>query len=137
MDFKITDKVSDEDRSEIFQELLKYNLSKIEEKNPKDLGIYLETPNGRKIAGLVGETFGKWLTVKYLWVDESHRGTGIGSQLLMAAEKTAAERGCKYVFLDTFGFQAPQFYEKHGYQEVFVLQEYPVTGTRHYYTKRI
>ena len=85
----------------------------------------------------MGETFGKWLPVKYLWVDESHRDTGSGSQLLMTAEKTAAERGCKYVFLDTFGFQTPKFYEKHGYQEVFVLQEYPVTGTRHYYTKCI
>lgn len=50
-------------------------------------------------------------------------------------ETTVKERGCKYVFLYTFDFQAPEFYKKHGYKEVFTLNEYPCTGKRYYLTK--
>lgn len=43
------------------------------------------------------------------------------------AESEAKQHGCKYAFVDTFSFQAPIFYKKHGYQEVFTLEEYPYT----------
>ena len=137
MEFKIIDKITEHDKTEIFQGLLEYNLSRIEDQNPKDLGIYYEDANGHKLAGLVGETHGNWLTIKYLWVSERLRNQHIGSHLLNQAETTAKERGCKYVFLDTFDFQAPEFYKKFGYEEVFTLVEYPLTGKRHYFTKEL
>lgn len=137
MNFKITDKIEEKDRAEIFEGLLQYNLARIEDKDPKELGVYLENDKSRKIAGLIGETHGNWLMIKFLWVDESVRGQHIGSQILEQAETTAKERGCKYAFLDTFRFQAPLFYKKHGYQEVFALEEYPLTGQRFYFTKSI
>ena len=90
---------------------------------------------GRKLAGLTGETFGNWLCIRYLFVSESLRGQGIGGRLLETAELDAKRRGCKYAFVDTFSFQAPAFYEKHGYREVFTLEDYPYTEKRHYYTK--
>lgn len=60
MDLQITDKIEEKDRAEIFEGLLKYNLARIEDKNPKELGIYLENENGQKIAGLIGETHGSY-----------------------------------------------------------------------------
>lgn len=135
MDFEITDEIKEQDKNTIYQGLLEYNLTKIEDKSPKDLGIYFQDDTGKKLAGLIGNTHGNWLFVKYLWVSEELRGQNIGSQILKQAEKTAKERGCKYAFLDTFSFQAPLFYQKYGYQEVFVLEEYPVTGKRYYFTK--
>lgn len=75
--------------------------------------------------------------IHYLFVSEQLRGKGIGSKLLAAAESEARQRGCKYAFVDTFSFQAPEFYKNHGYQEVFTLEEYPYTGKRHYYTKEL
>ena len=36
-----------------------------------------------------------------------------------------------------FNFQAPKFYEKHSYKEVFTLKKYPYTGERYYYTKEL
>lgn len=65
--------------------------------------------NGKKLAGLTGETFGKWLCIKYLFVDEKIRGRNIGSMLMVEAEKETLRRGCKYSFVDTFSFQAPGF----------------------------
>ena len=137
MNFEITDIIKNQDRETIFQGLLEYNLARIEDKNPKDLGIYFQDETGKKLAGLIGDTHGNWLTVKYLWVSEELRRKTIGRQILKQAEETAKERGCKYVFLDTFSFQAPVFYKKYGYKEVFVLEEYPVTGKRYYFTKTL
>jgi ribosomal protein S18 acetylase RimI-like enzyme len=97
MNFKITDKIKKQDEEIIYQGLSDYNLARIEDRNPRDLGICLQ--------------------------DET--------------EETAKERGCKYAFLDTFSFQAPAFYEKHGYRNVFALEEYPVTGKCYYFTKTL
>ncbi len=137
MNFEITDKIKEQDEKIIYQGLLEYNLARIEDKNPKDLGIYLQDETGEKVGGLLGNTHGNWLFVKYLWVREDQRGQNIGSALLKQAEVTAKERGCRYAFLDTFSFQAPAFYEKHGYMSVFTLEEYPVTGKRYYLTKTL
>ena len=137
MDFEITDEIKKADEEFIFSNLLEYNLERIEDKNPKDLGIYLHDGEGRKVAGLIGDTHGNWLSVKFLWVAQNLRGQHIGSSILEQAEEAARQRGCKYVFLDTFSFQAPEFYKKHGCKEVFTLENYPVTGKRHYYTKEL
>ena len=86
---------------------------------------------------MVAETFGNWLEIEYLYVQEDFRGQGIGSNILNRAEKEARERKCKYSFVNTYQFQAPDFYKKHGYEEVFALKEYPYTGERYYYTKAL
>lgn len=137
MKFEITDKITKEDENIILKGLLEYNLARIEDKNPRDLGIYLQDKAGQKIAGLIGNTHGNWLFIKFLWVSEELRGQNIGSNILSQGENIAKERGCKYSFLDTFSFQAPEFYKKHGYKEVFVLENYPVVGKRHYFTKTL
>ncbi len=51
----------------------------------KDLGIYFQDETGKKLAGLIGNTHGNWLFVKYLWVSEELRGQNIGSQILVKA----------------------------------------------------
>lgn len=137
MKLRVVDNINESDQDEIFQGLLEYNLSKIEDKNPKDLGIYLEDESGKKIGGLIGCTHGNWLDVKFLWVSEEVRGQRVGSKILEQAEEEARKRGCKYAFLDTFDFQAPEFYRKQGYEQVFVRENYPLTGKRYYFTKQL
>ena len=112
-----------------------YNQSKRETSKSEPLNIYVEDEQGNLLAGLVAETFGYWLEIEYLYVSEDLRGKGIGSEILNRAEQEARERKCKYSFVNTFQFQAPDFYKKHGYKEVFALKEYPYTGERYYYTK--
>lgn len=136
MELIITDEIQNKDKEEIFQGLLEYNLAKLEDKQPRDLGVYYKK-DGRIMAGLIGETHGNWLTVKYLWVSEDLRGQHIGTDILEQAENIARERGCHDCFLDTFSFQTPQFYKKLGYTEVFTLEDYPITGKRHYFTKKL
>lgn len=135
MPYRITTACSQAEEEEIHRELKKYNLSKRETSENVPLGVFLEDEQGRKKAGLTGEIFGNWLCIHYLWVSEEWRGQGIGSRLLARAEAEAVAKGAKYAFVDTFDFQAPDFYRRHRYQEVFRLTDYPYTGSRFYYTK--
>ena len=112
-----------------------YNRSKRETAESEPLNLYVEDEHGQLLAGLVAETFGNWLEIEYLFVKEDLRGQGIGSQLLHQAESEAKMRNCRFAFVNTYQFQAPAFYQKHGYQEVFILKDYPYTGQRHYYQK--
>lgn len=98
MELEITEKIEKQDEDTIFQGLLKYNLARLEDKNPVDLGIYIRDKAGKIVAGFIGVTHGNWLSIKYLWVSEKLRYKGTGSQLLYKTEKIAKERGCKYVF---------------------------------------
>ncbi|MEU3930508.1 N-acetyltransferase [Streptomyces sp. NPDC029044] len=88
--------------------------------------------------GLVGHTWATWLHVTYLWVDERHRGRGLGAQLLAQAEHIAtASRGCRAARLETWDFQAPRFYEKQGYEVVSVIPDYPPGITEYALVKRL
>ena len=112
-----------------------YNRSKREKAESEPLNLYVEDDKGELMAGLVAETFGNWLEIEYLFVKEEFRGQGIGSQLLQQAESEAKKRNCRFAFVNTYQFQAPAFYQKYGYKEVFTMKDYPYTGQRHYYQK--
>jgi GNAT superfamily N-acetyltransferase len=90
------------------------------------------------VAGLVADTWGRWLQVDLLWVREDQRGSGLGSRLLGLAEQRARdERGCIGVRLDTWGFQAKPFYEGLGYTVFGVLEDYPPGETEYLLAKRL
>ena len=120
---------------EIANQIRAYNRSKREEAESEPLNLYLEDEKGNLMAGLVAETFGNWLEIEYLFVKEELRKQGIGSKLLQQAENEAKNRNCRFAFVNTYQFQAPDFYLSHGYKEVFALQDYPYTGQRYYYQK--
>ncbi|MBA4865345.1 GNAT family N-acetyltransferase [Streptomyces sp. PSKA54] len=102
------------------------------------LQIWALDESGELAAGLDAHTWGRWLHVNLLWVDARHRGTGLGSQLLTAAERTAREeRGCVNSRVWTWDFQAPDFYRKYGYEVVCTIPDYPAGITEYTLTKRI
>lgn len=47
MNFEITDTIHETDEKYIFEGLLEYNLERMEDKNPRDLGSYLADEAGR------------------------------------------------------------------------------------------
>ena len=125
-------------KSQIIGDLIRsYNRSKREVAESEPLNLYVEDEHGEIMAGLVAETFGNWLEIEYLFVKEDLRGQGIGSQLLQQAESEAKKRNCRFAFVNTYQFQAPAFYQKHGYKEVFTLKDYPYIGQKRYYQKNL
>jgi len=69
-----------------------------------------------------------------LWVADGNKDKGLGSKLLRKAEAEAIVRGASLIHLNTFDFQAPRFYQKHGY-EIFGEICFP-NGTTKFWMKK-
>ena len=80
---------------------------------------------GRILAGICGNTWGGTCELRQFWVEQSQRGRGLGTRLLQAAEQEARRRGCTQIVLMTFSFQAPSFYERHGFEVLATIDEHP------------
>lgn len=84
----------------------------------KPLHVIAEAGPDQVIGGAIGRTWGQACELQQLWVLETLRQTGVGTRLMDAFEKAAQNRGCALIYLDTFCFQAPKFYEARGYKTV-------------------
>jgi GNAT superfamily N-acetyltransferase len=113
--------------------LVSFN-TRVADDDTTPLGVFARR-NGVLVAGATGITHWGWLFVEYLWVTDDLRGGGLGTRLLRDAEAAARARGCTAVWLDTFSFQAPRFYERLGYRQFGHLHDYPAGGARHFLWK--
>ena len=84
--------------------------------------------DGALLGGVSGWTWQEAAGIGLTWVRDDQRGTGLGSELLTRFEEEAAGRGARRVFVTSFTFQAPGFYERHGYGEIFRWDGVPVEG---------
>jgi GNAT superfamily N-acetyltransferase len=95
----------------------------------------LRDESDRLVGGLYGWTWGGTAFVDLLWVAAAHRGHGLGTRLLAAAEAEARARGCGQAVLATHGFQAPGFYRARGYAEQGRVEGYPAGSYQLYLAK--
>lgn len=114
-----------------------FNVARWEIKKKFPLVVEITNEDGKVIGGAAGKTFGLWLIIDNLWLDESLRGQRYGTQVLQQMEKSGSARGCKYALLETLNFQARPFYEKHGYQLQWTQDSYPRDGKKYFLTKNL
>ena len=86
---------------------------------------FLVREGGRIVAGICGNTWGGTCELRQFWVEEAQRHRGLGTKLLQAAEQEAQRRGCTQIVLMTFSFQAPAFYERHGFEVAATIDNHP------------
>lgn len=129
------------DSDYIRQKVIQHNMANIPEevKHPKNqVSFILRDDNQQILGGITGTIFWYQLHIDFLWVDESLRGQGYGKELLIKIEEFAIEHGCQLIQLDTFSFQAPDFYLKFGYEVIGIVNDFPTEENKQYYlTKRI
>ena len=96
--------------------------------DPQPLVFSAISSFGEFLGGILATTQFAWLKVEMMGVEPTARGRGIGSRLLEKAETEARKRGCKVAFLDTMSHQAPLFYERNGYRQVGLLEDWDSRG---------
>ena len=105
--------------------LYDHNRRTIGRDDGKRLAFLAQDTDGRQIGAIAGYTWAGMAEIKQLWVDEAHRGMGIGRRLLEAAIAEAMQRRCQCVWVMSYEFQAPGLYEKCGFERVAELKDWP------------
>lgn len=126
---------SREDLAVLQRGLQAFNREQGLELQAEELSLLVRDPRQRVQAGLFGRSYWGWTYVKWLWVAPRLRAQGWGRRLMERAEQEARRRGCRGMFLDSFSFQAPGFYQKLGYEEFGRLEGLPPGGARVYLRK--
>jgi GNAT superfamily N-acetyltransferase len=134
---EMTQQVQPESRDVIARGLRAFNARHLGNYEWADLDVYVRNLDGQVVGGLIGDIALGWLSIHALWVTEDLRGTGMGTEILRTAENAALRSGCRAAILDTLSFQAPGFYEKHGYVRVGIVDDYRGGVQRIFMQKRL
>lgn len=102
-----------------------------------ELKMEAVTKHGTRLGLLFGCAIQGRLSLDLLAVMPEFRGRGVGTTLVAAAEKWAADRNLAYVYLGTWDFQARAFYEKLGYEAFARLPEAEGFPGKTYLSKRL
>jgi GNAT superfamily N-acetyltransferase len=130
-----------QDRDFIDEGLGAYNAPFLGDPRYSYFGIFLRQEavhpcDGAIRAGLIGNCYAGWLSINLLWVGTDLRRGGVGSRLVAEAERHAIAFGCHSAWVDTFSFQAPDFYPRLGYRE-FARLDYPPDNHRIFFQKQL
>ncbi|MDH4873917.1 GNAT family N-acetyltransferase [Pseudomonas sp. BN515] len=135
---EMTENPGEDELSAILRPLRAHNRSKAGDPKPETIALLVRDEHTNEIiGGLYGEIFYRWLFIELLAIPEQTRGQGTGSRLMNMAEGVAREKGCVGIWLDTFDFQAPAFYQKLGYTEFGHLDDFPPEHKRFFFQKRL
>lgn len=93
--------------------------------------------DGEVIGGLRGSCYWNTLHIELLWLSEDARGSGIGRDIISAAEAFAKDNRCEKVLVETTSWQARPFYEKNGYRLLATLEGRPKGHASHYLAKTL
>ncbi|MFD2169346.1 GNAT family N-acetyltransferase [Tumebacillus lipolyticus] len=126
---------------EVIRNLVAYNNQHVAEADQngaeENFSLVLRDESNQIVGGIVAHLFWHRLKIEIFWVDEQMRGRGWGSRLLQEMEAIAKEKGARLIELDTFSFQAPEFYQKQGYQKFGQVDNFPTGHTHYHFIKRL
>jgi GNAT superfamily N-acetyltransferase len=126
----LTDAVTPEMNEVIGGGLNAFNDERVGYADRKPIAVLARNPEtGSIVGGALGRSSLGLLFLDLFYLPEAYRGAGIGSEVLRLFEEEGRRRGCVAGVLYTISFQAPDFYERHGWRrfgEVPCLPE----GTR-------
>jgi len=108
--------------------LYETNVSRTGHENAALLGFVAEAV-GELVGAVAGYTWGGICELRQVWVRETCRGKGLGKALMAEAIREAKARGCAYIYLATYDFQAPGFYAKLGFEKVAEIPDKPLGHT--------
>jgi GNAT superfamily N-acetyltransferase len=128
--WEITDRPNREEAGAVDAGLDAFNRAAADIGAVRPLACLARLASGRVIGGAIGRSWGQCCEIQQIWVDESRRHHGVGSRIMRLVEDEARRRGCARVYLDTFTFQAPEFYRRLGYRAIAEIPGFPDGATK-------
>lgn len=101
------------------------------------LDILIRDDAGEIVGGLLGRSSLGLFFLDLFYLPPHLRRFGLGSRMIALAESEAKQRGCTAAFVYTVTFQAPAFYERHGYRRFGEIACPPDGATRIFLTKTL
>jgi GNAT superfamily N-acetyltransferase len=102
----------------------------------RPLAITVRDPEtGEVLGGATGRTSLGMLFLELFYLPKALRGSGLGSEILQLFEDEGRRRGCRTAMLFTISFQAPTFYERHGWRRFGEIACDPPGTSRVFMTK--
>lgn len=99
--------------------------------------LIVRDESGIIIGGAVGWTAHRWCYVDVLALVPEARGRGEGARLLAAVEELARNRNCIGIYLFSYTFQAPSFYERRGFTAFGRVDDLPPGHAQVWLSKRL
>ena len=96
---------------------------------------FVAEENGEIVGAITGRAYYNEVHIGDLIIDEKYRRLKVGSELVKAVEEAYAGKGYNKITLTTFGFQAPEFYKKLGYELEFVREDKDPQLCKYFYIK--
>ena len=120
--FEVKTNPDSEEQKIIRNGIIEFNESIIKDKH-ECFNIIVKN-NENIIAGAIIYQHKDALYIDVIWCLEEYRKNGIGSKLMNMIEDEARNKSIKKLFVDTYAFQAQEFYKKHNFKVISVVPEY-------------
>ena len=113
----VTDAPGSEAEEVIEGGLAQFNEDNAGYRDSRRLAVLVSDPDTQVVVGgLLGRTSLGLLSINLFFLPASLRKCGLGGRIIQEAEDEARRLGCRKAVVTTITFQAPEFYERHGYQ---------------------
>ena len=98
---------------------------------------YAAEEDGKILGVITGRAYYNEVHIGDLIVSKDCRRAGVGRKLVAFVENAFSGMGYEKIALTTFGFQAPEFYKKLGYELEFVREDKDPKLNKYSFLKRI
>lgn len=125
---------SHQDNDTVFGGLQEFNKPYFGGKKREPLSIFIRDTKGNVIGGAVGYFIAEHVRLETFWIPQSLRRHGLGTKMLALFEEEGRKKGCEFCQLNTYDWQAENFYKRFGYYRIGVIEN--VFRERSYITLR-
>ncbi len=123
-----------QDDAVIRDEIIEFNKQILKE-TAKHWSIYVKNKQQLIIGGALIWEYSNALYIDVLWVNDAYRGQGIGREILKKIENNVKNKGLAKLYVDTYSFQAEEFYEKQGFYHIARIDDYLLGFDRYFMRK--
>ena len=97
--------------------------------------FFIRNDAGNIVGGCAGDNMYGGLFIGQLWVKDELRGKGYGTELMQRAEALAKESDCNFIAVNTFDWEALDFYKKLGFYAEFERKGFDKNSTFYFLRK--